>query len=97
MQAQQKNNIYKGKELNLENLARTSTRKSNNVNSKVRLPLKKIVSNLKTTADLLPKKREQPTKNNPLDRKTLHKVVINLKIQNFVKIQEQVQKYEEKK
>ena len=51
--------------------------------------------NPKNTADSLPKKRGQLRKNDPLDEKTLHKVVINLKIQDFIKTQEQVQKHEE--
>ncbi len=100
LRARQKNNVYRDEKSNLENPARTSelsARKSHNPNSKIRLPLKKVTLNPKTTADSLPKKRGRPKKNNPLDRRTPYKIVINLKIQDFVKAQEQIQKHEEGK
>ncbi len=82
LRARQRDNIYRDEESNLENPARTSelsARKNNNPNSKVRLLLKEVTPNLKTTADLLPKKRGRPRKNNPLDGRTPYKVVIYLK------------------
>ncbi len=100
LQARQTDNVYKDEESNLKNPARISelsAGKSDNLNSKVRLPLKEVTSNPKTTVDLLPKKRGRPRKNNPLDGKTPHEVVINLKTQDFVKVQEQVQQHEEGK
>lgn len=100
LQAWQKDNVYRDEESNLENPARTSklsARKSDNSNSKVRLPFKKVTPNPKTIADLIPKKCGRPRKNHPLDGKTPHKVLINLKIQDFVKAQEQIQKYKEVK
>lgn len=65
LQAQQKDNVYRDEKSNLENPAKTSgltARKNDNPNSKVRLPLKKMVLNLKTTTDSLLKKRGQPKK-----------------------------------
>ncbi len=82
LQARQKNNVYRDEELNLENPARTSelsAGKSDNPNSKVKLPLKEVIPKPKTTTDLFPKKCGQLRKNNPLDGRIPHEVVINLR------------------
>lgn len=63
LQACQKDDIYRNKKSNLENLARASglnTKKSNNPNSNIRLLLKEVVLNSKTIAVLLPKKHRRP-------------------------------------
>ncbi len=82
LQARQKDNVYRDEKLNLENLAKTSelsAGKSNNPNSKVNLPLKEVTPKQKTTVDSLPKKRRRPGKNDPLDGRTPHEVVMNPK------------------
>lgn len=59
--------------------------------------MKEVTPKPKTIADLLLKKRGRPKKNNLLNRRIPHKVVINLKTQDFVKAQKQIRKHEEEK